>query len=63
VPVTSAVNNQGDGTLFDRSEFHYDEQTDTFRCPANQTMTRKQLSRHDRACTARVNWKSAVPVH
>jgi len=49
VPVTRAVNNQGDGTLFDRSEFHYDEKTDTFRCPANQTMTRKPLSRHDRA--------------
>src|SRR6266704_2935525 len=49
VPVTRAVNNQGDGTLFDRNEFHYDEKTDTFRCPANQTLTRKQLSRKDRA--------------
>jgi len=49
VPVTRAVNNQGDGTLFDRSEFHYDEQTDAFRCPANQTLVRKQLSRKDRA--------------
>jgi transposase len=49
VPVTRSVNNQGDGTLFDRSEFHYDEKTDTFRCPANQTLTRKQLSRKDRA--------------
>src|SRR5207302_2065071 len=49
VRVTRAVNNQGDGTLFDRNEFHYDEKTDTFRCPANQTLTRKQLSRKDRA--------------
>src|SRR6266566_3983490 len=49
VPVTRAVNNQGDGTRFDRNEFHYDEKTDTFRCPANQTLTRKQLSRKDRA--------------
>jgi transposase len=49
VPVTRSVNNQGDGTLFDRSQFHYDEKTDTFRCPANQTLTRKQLSRKDRA--------------
>jgi hypothetical protein len=47
--VTRAVNNQGDGTLFDRSEFHYDEQTDTFRCPANQTPGRKPLSRKDGA--------------
>src|SRR5437016_6391682 len=49
VPVTRAVNNQGDGTLFDRNEFHYDEKTDTFRCPANQTLTRKQLPRKDSA--------------
>jgi hypothetical protein len=49
VPMTRAVNNQGDGTLFDRSEFHYDENSDTFRCPANQILKRKQLSRKDRA--------------
>jgi hypothetical protein len=49
VPANRAVNNQGDGTLFDRSEFHYNEETDTLRCPANQTLSRKQLSRHDRA--------------
>ena len=49
VPANRAVNNQGDGTLFDRSEFHYDEDTDTFRCPANQILLRKQLSRQDRA--------------
>lgn len=49
VPVTRAVNNQGDGTLFDRTQFHYDEKTDTFRCPAQQTLRRKQLSRKDRA--------------
>ncbi len=41
-----AVNNQGDGTLFDRREFHYDEKTDTFRCPANQMLSRKRLQRH-----------------
>jgi transposase len=49
VPANRAVNNQGDGTLFDRSEFHYDQTTDTFRCPAQQTLPRKQLSRQDRA--------------
>lgn len=49
VPANRAVNNHGDGKLFDRSEFHYEEKTDTFRCPANQTLTRKQLSRKDRA--------------
>ncbi len=42
-----AVNNRGDGTLWDRSEFHYDEPTDTFCCPGKQTLTRKQVSRKD----------------
>ncbi len=41
VPVKRAVNNHGDGTLFDRSRFEYDEKTDTFRCPAGQTLTRQ----------------------
>jgi len=49
VPANRTVNNQGDGTLFDRTEFHYDEKTDTFLCPAQQTLRRKQLSRKDRA--------------
>ena len=49
VPANRAINNQGDGTLFDRREFHYDPTMDTFRCPAGQTLTRKQLSRKDRA--------------
>jgi transposase len=46
VPANRSINNQGDGTLFDRREFHYDEKTDTFRCPANRTLSRKQLQRH-----------------
>lgn len=49
VPANRTVNNQGGGTLFDRTEFHYDEKTDTFLCPAQQTLKRKQLSRQDRA--------------
>jgi DDE family transposase len=47
-PTNRAINNQGDGTLFDRGLFVYDEKTDTFRCPAQQTLVRKQLSRRDR---------------
>lgn len=43
VPANRAINNQGDGTLFDRSLFTYDEKTDTFRCPADQTLHRKQI--------------------
>lgn len=58
VPANRAVNNQGDGRLFDRSQFHYDEKTDTFRCPAGQTLTRKQLQRHKK----RVIYAGAVEV-
>jgi len=48
VPANRSINNQGDGSLFDRSLFVYDEKTDTFRCPAGQPLQRKQLSRKDR---------------
>jgi transposase len=43
VPAKRGVNNQGDGTLFDRTEFVYDKKTDTLRCPTQQTLTRKQV--------------------
>jgi transposase len=42
-PANRAINNKGDGTLFDRSLFIYDEKTDTFCCPADQTLHRKQM--------------------
>jgi transposase len=48
VPASRGVNNQGDGTLFDRTEFTYQPESDTFPCPAGQTLARKQLSRKDR---------------
>jgi transposase len=48
VPANRSINNQGDGKLFDRTLFVYDEKTDTFRCPAQQTLVRRQLSRKDR---------------
>jgi transposase len=47
VPANRAINNKGDGTLFDRSQFHYDQKTDAFHCPAGQTLVRIQLSRKD----------------
>lgn len=46
LPANRAVNNRGNGQLFDPREFHYEEKTDTFRCPANQILTRKQLLRN-----------------
>jgi transposase len=46
VPANRAVNNHGDGSLFDRRCFPYDEATDTMRCPAGQVLRRKQLLRY-----------------
>src|SRR5215472_15107822 len=48
VPPKRTVNNHGGGKLFDRTEFIYDEKSDTFRCPAGQTLWRKQFSKRDR---------------
>ena len=47
VPANRASNNQGDGTLFDRSAFVYQPDTDTYRCPAERTLVRKQIMRRD----------------
>jgi transposase len=49
VPAQRGVNSQGDGTLFDRSQFQYDAASDTLRCPAGQTLVRKQRKK-DRPC-------------
>jgi transposase len=48
VPANRGVNNQGDGTLFDRSLFVYLPESDSFQCPAGKTLDRKQLHRKDR---------------
>jgi len=45
VPANRGVNSQGNGTLFAATEFVYDEKTDTFRCPAQQTLQRRQVQR------------------
>jgi hypothetical protein len=44
VPPKRTAKNHGGGKLFDRTEFVYDEKSDTFRCPAGQTLWRKQFS-------------------
>src|SRR5947209_8418018 len=46
-PTNRAVNNQGDGTMFDRSAFAYQAKTDTYICPAGHVLARKQLMRRD----------------
>ncbi|MGH9571972.1 MAG: transposase, partial [Candidatus Acidiferrales bacterium] len=42
VPAVRGVNNRGDGTLFQRGDFQYDEVTDTFGCPAGERLYRHQ---------------------
>lgn len=42
VPAVRGVNNRGDGMLFQRSDFQYDEASDTFLCPAGERLTRHQ---------------------
>jgi transposase len=49
MPVNRAVNNQGDGALFDRSAFEYQAASDSYRCPAGQRLTRKQTHTPDKA--------------
>jgi len=46
-PTNRSVNNQADGTMFDRSAFVYQPETDTYTCPAGHVLARKQLMRRD----------------
>jgi len=49
VPANRGVHSRGDGTLFERTEFTYQPESDRFLCPAGQTLARKQRMRKDRA--------------
>jgi transposase len=46
-PTNRTVNNQGDGTMFDRSAFSYQAETDIYICPAGHALARKQVMRRD----------------
>jgi len=48
VPVMRTVNNQGDGTLFDRADFRYEADTDSYVCPGNKRLLRKHTNHKDR---------------
>lgn len=48
VPVMRTVNNQGDGTLFGRGDFRYEPDTDTYVCPGNKRLLRKNTNHKDR---------------
>ncbi len=48
VPVMRTVNNQGDGSLFGRTDFKYDAVTDSYVCPGAKKLTRKHTNPKDR---------------
>lgn len=48
VPVMRTVNNQGDGTLFGRTDFRYDPATDSYVCPGERRLLRKHTNLKDR---------------
>jgi len=49
-------------TTIRRSQFQYDEKTDTFRCPAQQILKRKHSRAKIEPCTMPRNRKLAAPV-
>jgi transposase len=49
VPAQRSINSQGDGSLFDRSQFVYDPGSDTLRCPAGQRLVRQAVREEKRA--------------
>jgi transposase len=44
VPVMRTVNNQGDGTLFGRTDFRYERESDTYICPGDKRLLRKHTN-------------------
>ena len=48
VPVMRAVNNQGDGTLFGRTDFRYEPESDTYVCPGDKKLLHKHTNLKDR---------------
>lgn len=45
VPANRAVNNQGAQKHFDRDQFIYEAHSDSYLCPAQQRLTRKQVNK------------------
>jgi transposase len=48
VPPNQAINNQGEGQLFQKDRFIFDAEQDCYRCPAGTPLTRKQVMNKDR---------------
>jgi transposase len=48
VASNRAINNQADGKLYDKRALSYDAVTDSFTCPAGNTLIRKQIDHKDK---------------
>lgn len=48
VPVQRAINNQGDGSLYRKSDFSFNAVQDCYVCPAGEVLQRKQIQNKDR---------------
>jgi transposase len=48
VPANRGVNHAGDAPLFDRSEFQYEEASDTMACPAGERLHRQAVQKKRR---------------
>ena len=48
LPPVRSANNQGDGTLYSRAAFAYDEACDSYRCPAGELLQRRNRSLRDK---------------
>lgn len=48
VPPNRAINSQGDGHFFQKSDFTFDAEQDCYRCPAGEALQRKQVMNQDR---------------
>lgn len=48
VAPSRSVNSQAGGGMFDRTCFSYDQEQDTFTCPADKLLKRKQASKRDK---------------
>jgi transposase len=62
VPAHRGVNAKGDGTLFDRTRFHYQEQTDTMLCPAGHHLRRDHRRRRSVVYAGRPEVCGACPL-
>jgi transposase len=62
VPLNRAMNNHGDGTLYGKEAFVYDAPSDSYRCPAGEVLTRKQIHRESRLVYYRTPACGACPL-